>query len=71
MTDEIIRELWQIKEDIASEHSYDVKRLVKYLKEKERNGNHKIVDLRSKRVTEPIASADLRGSASLRPADRL
>ncbi len=71
MADEIIQELWQIKDSIASTHNYDVKRLVKYLQEKERNGKHKIVDLRStKRDAEPIVSADLQGSASLHPANR-
>ncbi len=71
MADEIIRELWQIKDDIASKHNYNLKKLVKYLREKERNGKHKIVDLRSvKKAAEPIASADLHGSASLHPPDQ-
>lgn len=71
MADEIIRELWKIKDDIASKHNYNLKKLVKYLQEKERNGKHKIVDLRSaKRAAEPIASADFQGSASLHPENR-
>lgn len=71
MADEIIHELWKIKDDIASEHRYDVKRLVKYLKEKERNGKHKIIDLRTtKRVVEPLASGDCQGSASFPPENR-
>ena len=71
MTDEIIQELWQIKDDIASKQKYDLKKLVKYLQEKERNGEYEIVDLRSaKKNAEPIASANLQGSASLHPANR-
>ncbi len=57
MADEIIRELWQVKDNIASKHNYDLKKLVKYLREKKRTGNHQIVDLRStKKAAEPIAS---------------
>lgn len=36
MTDEIIKELWHIKDDIAREHSDDLDRLVADLKSKER-----------------------------------
>jgi hypothetical protein len=36
MTDEIIKELWQIKDDIAREHGYDLDRLAADLKSKER-----------------------------------
>ena len=46
MADEIIQELWQVKDNIASEHHYNLKKLVKYLQEKKRKGNHRIVDLR-------------------------
>ncbi len=71
MADEIIRELWQVKDNIASNHNYDLKRLVKYLRNKKRSGNHQIVDLRSiKKAAKPIAPPDLQGSTSLLPANR-
>jgi len=58
MADEIIRELWKIKDDIASNHNYNLKNLVKYLQEKKRDGKYKNVDLLSaKKVPVPIASA--------------
>ena len=71
MADEIIRELWQVKDNIASNHNYDLKKLVKYLRNKKRNGNHPIVDLRSiKKAAEQIAPPDLQDSTSLHPANR-
>ena len=36
MTDEIIKELWHIKDDIAREHGYDLDRLAANLKSTER-----------------------------------
>jgi len=51
MADEIIRELWKIKDDIASSNNYDLRKLVKYLQKKERNRNYEIVDLRSRKKT--------------------
>ena len=36
MSDEIIRELWQIKDDMAKEHGYDVRALAAYLQNKKR-----------------------------------
>ena len=35
MTDEIIEELWSIKDQIAKEHGYDLNSLAAYLKSKE------------------------------------
>ena len=32
MADEIIEELWKIKDDIAREHGYDIRRLGAYLR---------------------------------------
>ena len=34
MTDEIISELWKIKDNIASEHNYDLNSLVTHLRSK-------------------------------------
>lgn len=36
MTDEIIKELWGIKDDIARDHGYDLDQLVADLRSKER-----------------------------------
>ena len=39
MTDEIIKELWRIKDDIAREHSDDLDRLVADLRVRTYHGN--------------------------------
>ena len=39
MTDEIIQELWRIKDGIARDHGYDLDLLVAYLRSKERAGD--------------------------------
>ena len=36
MADEIIEELWRIKDDMAREHGYDVDRLAAYFRRRER-----------------------------------
>ena len=36
MTDEIMKELWEIKDNIAREHGYDVRRIVAHLQTKQR-----------------------------------
>ena len=38
MSDEIIEELWRIKDSIAREHGYDIEALVAYLQSKEKGG---------------------------------
>ena len=45
MSDEIIRELWKIKDNIAQEHGYDIDALVAHLRGQRRSGNHRILDL--------------------------
>ena len=47
MADEIIKELWQIKDGIASEHGYDIKAFVAYLRARKHLGEHQVVDLQS------------------------
>ena len=47
MPDEIIKELWQIKDSIAREHGYDIDALVAYLQAKKRREGQRVVDLRS------------------------
>ena len=45
MSDEIIRELWRIKDSIAEEHGYDAKALVAYLQNKHQMEGRRAVDL--------------------------
>ncbi len=45
MSDEIIEELWQIKDSIAREHDYDIESLVAYLQSKQRPADQQVVDL--------------------------
>lgn len=45
MSDEIIKELWQIKDSIAQEHGYDIEALVAHLQTKKRTKGQKVVDL--------------------------
>jgi len=49
MPDEIIKALWQVKDDIAREHGYDVAALAAYLQAKKRPEGQRIVDLRAAR----------------------
>jgi len=61
MADEIIEELWRIKDDIAREHGYDLDALVVHLRSRKREGRHRIEDLHSVRATaEQVAPADAR-----------
>jgi hypothetical protein len=59
MPDEIIKELWQIKDSIAREHGYNIEALVAHLQTKERPEGQRVVDLRAMRVAaEQGAPAD-------------
>ena len=49
MPDEIIEELWRIKDEIAREHGYDVESLATYLQSKDRTSERQVVDLQSQR----------------------
>ena len=49
MADEIIKELWKIKDGIANEYGYDVKALAAYLRAKKHNEKQHVVDLRAMR----------------------
>ena len=51
MSDEIIEELWQIKDSIAREHDYDIESLVAHLQTKQRPASQQVVDLRALRQT--------------------
>ena len=59
MSDGIIKELWQIKDNIAREYGYDIEALVAHLQTKKRPEGQQVVDLRA--IREPAeqgASAD-------------
>lgn len=45
MSDEVIKEIWKIKDSIAREHGYDIDRIVAYLRTKQRPKGHPVVDL--------------------------
>lgn len=47
MSDEIIEELWRIKDEIAREHGYNVESLAAYFQGKERTGERQVMDLQS------------------------
>jgi hypothetical protein len=47
MSDEIIKELWQIKDSIVQEHGYDLEALVAHLQAKKRSEGQRVVDLRA------------------------
>lgn len=49
MPDEIIEELWQIKDSIAREHGYDIEALVAHLQTRGRPEGQRVVDLRAMR----------------------
>ena len=51
MPDEIIKELWQIKDSIAREHGFDIEALVAHLQTRKRPEGQRVVDLRALRGT--------------------
>ncbi len=51
MSDEIIEELWRIKDSIAREHGYDMEALVAYLQSKEKAAGRQVVDLSAMKKT--------------------
>ena len=51
MADEIIKELWKIKDGIANEYGCDVKALVAHLRAKKHEGDRQVVDLRYMKKT--------------------
>ena len=58
MSDEIIKELWQIKESIAREYGYDVGRFIAYIRRMPRPPGQRVVDLSgSKNVAEGDAES--------------
>ena len=62
MPDEIIQELWQIKDSMAREYKYDIDMLVAHLQTRQRTAGQRIVDLRAMKEAGEGA-----GSAKPRP----
>ena len=72
MADEIIEELWKIKDAVAKEYGYDVKALVAHLRANKHEEDNLVVDLRSmKQTAEQHAEADARprGSLNSKPSE--
>jgi len=59
MADEIIEELWSIKDGIAREHDYDVDALVAYLTALAPSPGQRVVDLRATRAAERERPVDV------------
>ena len=49
MADEVIEELWRIKDDMAHEYGYDIARLAADLQGRQGEEGHRIVDLQALR----------------------
>jgi hypothetical protein len=47
MADEIIKELWQIKDRMANEYGCDVKALIDYLRTKKHSADVNVINLRA------------------------
>ena len=59
MADEIIKELWEVKDAIAQEHGYDIDALVAHLRARRRAKGQRVVDLcEGKKPTEPRHPAE-------------
>jgi hypothetical protein len=59
MADEIIKELWEIKDGIAREHGYDMDALIAHLQTRRGAKDQQVVDLSAlKRAAEQGASPD-------------
>ena len=65
MSDEIIRELWRIKDSIAEEHGYDVKALVTHHQNRQQVEGRRVVDLGA---TKRYAKGNSDASSSSQPS---
>ncbi len=66
MADEIMKELWKIKDSIAEEYGCDVKALAAHLRMKKHGRDQQIIDLRGrKRSAEQDAEAELQQRGTL------
>jgi hypothetical protein len=67
MSDEIIKELWTIKENIAREHGYDIDALVAHLNTKDKLRGQRVVKLRSSTEATPPSVPDRLKNADVDP----
>ena len=59
MVDEILKELWEIKDSIAKEHENDLDALTSWLKKRRISQNRKVINLKAlKRLAEQGAALD-------------
>lgn len=58
MIDQTLKDLWETKDNIAKEHSYDLDALVTYLQTKSRSRDGKVFQGVQKKDAEPINQAD-------------
>jgi hypothetical protein len=54
MADEIIKELWQVKDGIANEYNYEAKTFVAHLRAIKNKGDRAVADLRSTKKAPPF-----------------
>ncbi|MHA1919586.1 MAG: hypothetical protein ACTSWX_07565 [Promethearchaeota archaeon] len=67
MVDEILKELWEIKDNIAKEHGNDLDALTTWLKKRSITENRKVINLKTiKRIAEQGAALD-GDSAAIHP----
>jgi len=57
MKDEIIQEVWRAKDTVAAKHHYNVRALVKHLRERENASQVHVVDLHSQHLKRNRATA--------------
>jgi hypothetical protein len=55
MKDEVIEQLWQVKDDIARECGHDLNKLADLLRKRQNQRKHKTVDYTNRRVKSPSA----------------
>jgi len=60
MPDEILEELWKIKDSIAEEYAGDVRALVAHLRTRKRRADQQTVDLRRMKLIAEQGQADAR-----------
>lgn len=67
MVDDVLKELWEIKDNIAKEHGNDLDALTAWLKKRSITENRKVINLKAiKRIAEQGTALD-GDSAALNP----
>lgn len=44
MKNEILEELWRVKDELAAKHNYDINAMFRDLREREKTSGHRLVD---------------------------